>query len=92
MEIFHEDDNDYTDWLMRNPSGYVLNAQAHTQNTTNMRLHHADCRTLDPAQYENLTVLYFKVCSLGQTEIVRWVREHYGVDPRPCGTCHPNCA
>ena len=30
MEIFHEDDNDYTDWLMRNPSGYVLNAQAHT--------------------------------------------------------------
>jgi hypothetical protein len=46
MEWFIDDDGSYTDWIARNPEGFVLNTYREP-TPRYLKLHRATCRTIN---------------------------------------------
>ena len=89
VSVFQNDEAHYVQWLQPR-RGYVLNANSDRRTTSDMRLHRADCWTLDPKRYRTLTVSWYKVCSTDEAAIQRWVASKYNnFLPIPCGICRP---
>jgi Crp-like helix-turn-helix protein len=87
---FRDDDVGYLAWLATHADGYVLNI-ARSQRTTEARVHHAGCRTIngqDP-RGSSLTGLYVKVCTEQLAELERWATDHVDTPIPPCRACHP---
>jgi hypothetical protein len=89
MEEFIDDDTGYRAWLVANPNAYVLNAHRNPKPYY-LRLHRVGCRTLSrekPANGDNWTVTYRKVCGTRQ-EAEAWARnEVSGGEVWPCSAC-----
>lgn len=88
---FRDDEDDYLDWVGRNPGGYVLNIER-THSAAQARVHHADCRTISgqsPARGPFVGKQYVKVCARHLPELEQWARDHVRKPIPWCGTCHP---
>lgn len=82
------DDDEYREWLRRNPDGFVINIRR-SGNPTDARLHHADCSAL-LAQINRdvrLADQYIKICGKTIDELHEWTYHHVRQEIRPCGTC-----
>ena len=87
--IFKNDDTGYRNWFREHPRGYILNANSDMRTTSDMRLHRANCWSLEPERYRTLTVAWYKVCSTDKAAIQQWVQQKYRMLPSGCGICRP---
>ena len=85
-EVFIDADDEYRDWLIQHPGGFVLNCDRNPRPSY-LVLHSARCRF---ARAEGrLTTSYIKVCAADAEEIEAWAIEKTGATPQPCGHCRP---
>jgi hypothetical protein len=87
---FRGDDAGYLAWTAAHPGGFVLNIQR-SLNTSDGRLHHAYCHTINgfPARGRTWTGPYIKVCSPSLADLRDWARTHLRGAVPACGTCQP---
>ena len=90
---FENDEAGFHEWLARG-RGYVVNASHTKTDLEGVRLHRADCFTLQPGSGggELQTVAYFKVCSSDPKELDVWAQGFYGQGLRSlrCQHCNPS--
>lgn len=88
MQKFDQHEEDYTQWVQDNPTGFVLNAPR--SGRTPLVLHQADCHHIKPAtgwNYASNTQI--KVCASDRREVEAWAREQGGII-RDCPDCLPS--
>jgi hypothetical protein len=90
MIEFRNGDDEYQDWLDKNPDGYVINIQRN-HNPSDARVHRARCRTINSqnAKGRRLVGTYVKVCAKESQELDQWALDTVGRLIQRCGTCRP---
>ena len=78
MVIITNDEDTFEWWRERNQSGYIL-VSHNPPAQTYLRLHSAGCQYVNgnPANGENWTHNYAKVCSMEREEIEAWVSHNF---------------
>ena len=84
LEVFTNDDRGYLRWAMRNPRGFIVNADHDRVSPDYPMIHRATHRALTSPKKENYTTRrFFKVCSDKRNELERWARgreeSHYSL-------------
>jgi hypothetical protein len=93
IEIFIDDDNNFLQWLLNNPSGFVVNCHK-KPSPDYLILHTAKCKTIRRLAKKrdnwiaNWTNPYIKVCALEKTKLDDWAEKEIGGELQPCQRCN----
>lgn len=88
--MFIDDDRGYLQWVVANPTGFVVNCDVKPRPGY-LKLHRTACRTVTgtPANGQRWTDLYAKVCSLAVRDLQTWANRQVGGRLNPCRRCNP---
>jgi hypothetical protein len=91
IKAFIDADEEYIQWVMNNPSGFVLNCER-KPTPKYLMLHKANCRTVRHATRGTTkwtSTGYIKICANSITAIEKWAEMEVGGEVRPCKKCSP---
>jgi hypothetical protein len=86
MLTFLDDEHGYRFWLLRNPTGFVINSYR-SPASGYLKMHRARCSTISKPAV-NYTKQYSKTCSAARQELEAWARR-IGGSADPCPVCAP---
>lgn len=88
MQSFKDREEDYLQWLAKNPTSYVANIDKAHSFVGYPLVHHASCGHL--TRGENFTTgAYYKVCSDTLEELEEWCLQDHHKSLRYCVVCGP---
>ncbi|MBF0320356.1 MAG: hypothetical protein HQL01_11200 [Nitrospirae bacterium] len=85
-----EKDNEYLDWLEKNPKGFVVNNDP-KQRKAYLILHHSTCYTINKSEKnkdKKWMEKYMKTCSNDLGELQAYFKKLFGGDLHKCSKCY----
>jgi hypothetical protein len=83
---FDDSDDDYLQWLVNNPSSYVINVLRNQRGPA--MVHTAACHTIK-SRPPFVTGDYMKICATALGDVDQWASDHAGAVMKRCGVCQP---